>query len=87
MDSYCEICCEDVNILSHYHCYNCGEECSVMGHLGNEGYYCKRKESYLAVGTRKIFDIEEEELFGHPECDCDEEENENEYDWESDSDE
>lgn len=36
--TYCEICGEDPGMTSHYHCFRCNGECSMMGHETN---YCK----------------------------------------------
>ena len=46
MDTRCRVCGEDHGYSSHYHCPNCGEECSMMGHLKfvdgkpADGYSC-----------------------------------------------
>jgi hypothetical protein len=41
---YCDVCSRELTGESHYHCPNCLEECSMMGHLDEklEGYSCKR---------------------------------------------
>jgi hypothetical protein len=49
-DGYCEICGDDIGLESHYHCSNCGEVCSMMGHIkwvdgrATDELTCERKE-------------------------------------------
>lgn len=48
-DDFCDVCGEDVGTTSHYHCANCGEVCSLMGHLERGGgFSCEAKKP--AVG-------------------------------------
>jgi hypothetical protein len=42
---YCDMCMTEVGMSSHYHCANCKEVCSMMGHWNfpGEGYSCEKK--------------------------------------------
>ena len=45
-EGYCAECRRHVGLTSHYHCPNCGEVCSMMGHVDLEknDYSCQRRQ-------------------------------------------
>ena len=56
---YCPVCRYDVGPGSHYHCPNCGEVCSMMGHGDGAGGYSCRHNERLAQRVAEAFNENE----------------------------